>query len=120
MARVTLTDDAKHDIRGLDRSVQTRVLKDLKKLETAPADRGQPLGSRRSGNLTGLRKLYVGPRKGYRAVFAAEGDTLAVVIVIAARADAECYEMALARLQRIAEPAKLTEMSKLLLSIMER
>jgi mRNA interferase RelE/StbE len=64
MARVELTDDAKDDIRGLDGSVKARVLKDLKKLETSPADRGQPLGSRDTGNLTGLRKLYVGPKKG--------------------------------------------------------
>lgn len=60
MARVELTDDAKDDIRGLDGSVKARVLKDLQKLNTSAADRGEPLGSRSSGNLTGLRKLPVG------------------------------------------------------------
>lgn len=99
MARVKLTDDAKDDVRGLDGSVQVRVVKDLKKLEVSPSDRGDPLGSRKSGNLTGLRKLYVGPDRGYRAVFAAEGDDLAVVMVVAARSDSECYEMAVARLE---------------------
>jgi mRNA interferase RelE/StbE len=94
MARVELTDDAKDDIRGLDGSVKARVLKDLQKLKTSPADRGEPLGARHTGNLTGLRKLPIGPKKGYRAVFAADGDVIAIVIVIAARSESECYELA--------------------------
>ncbi|UVO13794.1 type II toxin-antitoxin system RelE/ParE family toxin [Mycobacterium sp. SVM_VP21] len=118
MARVQLTDDAKDDIRGLDGSVRTQVLKDLKKLEVAPSQRGGPLGSRNSGNLTGLRKLYVGPNNGYRAVFAAEGDNLAVVMVVAARADAECYEMAVARLMLMSDQSQQNEMVSLLKSIM--
>lgn len=73
---------------------QNRVLKDLKKLETSPSDRGQPLGSRNTGNLTGLRKIYVGPRKGCRAVFTTEGDAIAIVMVVAARSESECYELA--------------------------
>ncbi|ANN97523.1 Uncharacterised protein [Mycobacteroides abscessus subsp. massiliense] len=102
MARVELTDDAKDDIRGLDRSVQARIIKDLEKLEISPEERGAPLGSRKSGNLTGLRKLYVGPKKGYRAVYAAEGDDeLAVVMVVAGRTDSECYDMAVARLELV-------------------
>jgi mRNA interferase RelE/StbE len=117
MARVELTDDAKDDIRGLDGSVKARVLKDLLKLQTSPADRGDPLGSRDSGNLTGLRKLYVGPRKGYRAVFAADGDVLAVVMVVATRTDAECYELALTRVQLMLEGDEQTEMTELLMSI---
>lgn len=118
MARVQLTDDAKDDIRGLDGSVRPRVLKDLKKLEVSPSQRGDPLGSRNSGNLTGLRKLYVGPNKGCRAVFAAEGDDLAVVMVVAARADAECYEMAVARLTLMSDQNQQSEMVGLLRSIM--
>jgi mRNA interferase RelE/StbE len=119
MARVELTDDAKDDIRGLDGSVRARVLKDLQKLKTSPADRGEPLGSRGSGNLTGLQKLPVGPKKGYRAVFAADGDTLAVVVVIAARRNEECYDLALARMRLISDEEKQTEMAKLLLSIVQ-
>lgn len=117
MARVELTDDAKDDIRGLDGSVRTRVLKDLKKLATSPSDRGDPLGSRDTGNLTGLRKLYVGPKKGYRAVFAAEGDVLAVVVVVAARAESECYELAVTRMRLLADGDQRTEMTQLLMSI---
>jgi mRNA interferase RelE/StbE len=117
MARVELTDDAKDDIRGLDGSVKLRVLKDLKKLETSPAARGQPLGSQPTGNLTGLRKLYVGPTKGYRAVYAADGDVLAVVIVVAARSESECYELALARLRLLADSDTRTETATLLMSM---
>lgn len=117
MARVVLTDDAKDDIRGLDGSVQARVLKDLKKLETSPADRGQPLGSHNIGNLTGLRKLKVGPKKGYRAVFAAEGDHLAVVMVVGARSEAECYQLATTRIQLLADTEQRSEVAELLASI---
>lgn len=117
MARVELTDDAKDDIRGMDRSVSARILKDLIKLENSPADRGVPLGSRAKGNLTGLRKLPVGPRKGYRAVFAVDGDTVAIVIVIAARADAECYELALSRMRLLADAMQQTDVTRLLMKI---
>ena len=117
MARVELTDDAKDDIRGLDRSVQARVLKDLQKLKTSPALRGGPLGSRNSGNLTGLRKLYVGPNKGYRAVFVADGDTVAIVVVVGARSEAECYELAVARLRLLSDAEQQTEMTKMLMTI---
>jgi mRNA interferase RelE/StbE len=114
VARVELTDDAKDDIRGLDGSVRTRVLKDLKKLETSPSDRGQPLGSRDIGNLTGLRKLYVGPRKGYRAVFATKGDATALVMVVAARSESECYELAMTRIRLLADAGQRSEVAALL------
>ncbi len=114
MARVLLTDDAKDDIRGLDGSVTARVAKDLKKLETSPAERGQPLGSHSTGNLTGLRKLKVGPDKGYRAVFAAEGNDIAIVMVVAARSESECYQLALTRIQLLADADQLDEVAGLL------
>lgn len=114
MAQVELTDDAKDDIRGLDGSVKTRVLKDLKKLETCPSDRGQPLGSRDTGNLTGLRKLYVGPRKDYRAVFATEGDAIAIVMVVATRSESECYELAVTRIRLLTDTDQRNEVAELL------
>ncbi|WP_176562324.1 type II toxin-antitoxin system RelE family toxin [Mycolicibacterium palauense] len=118
MARVELTDDAKDDIRGLDGSVKARVLKDLLKLEISPADRGAPLGSHATGNLTGLRKLYIGPRKAYRAVFAADGDVIAIVVVVAARSESECYELALTRMRLLADAEQQSEMTRMLMSIM--
>jgi mRNA interferase RelE/StbE len=120
MARVELTDDAKDDIQGLDGAVKARVLKDLQKLKTSPVDRGEPLGSRNAGNLTGLRKLAIGPRKGYRAVFAADGDVLAIVVVVAARSESECYELAVARMRLIADTDQQSEMTRLLMSIIGR
>lgn len=56
MARVTLTSDAKEDLRDLDGSAQELVLKGLKKLETEPLKHGAPLGTRPSGDLTGFRR----------------------------------------------------------------
>jgi mRNA interferase RelE/StbE len=117
MARIELTDDAKDDIRGLDRSVQARILRDLKKLEDSPSQRGAPLGSRKSGNLTGLRKLYIGPSSDYRAVFAADGDTVAVVMVVAKRAEEECYQLAVARLRLLSDAKDKNEVTALLMSL---
>ncbi len=103
MGRVQLTSDAKEDLRDLDGSARILVLKALKKLETNPDDRGQPLGSSPKGSLVGFRKLVVGDRL-WRIVYRVEpsGD-VTVVWVIAKRADAEVYELAVARLQISAE-----------------
>jgi mRNA interferase RelE/StbE len=99
MARVTLTEDAREDLHDLDGTARLVVLKALKKLETEPMQRGQPLGSRARGDLTSFRKLVVGNRD-YRIVYRVETDgTVVVVWVIARRADDECYELALARLR---------------------
>jgi mRNA interferase RelE/StbE len=99
MATVHLTDDAKEDLRDLDGSAKKLVFKALIKLEDQPDLRGQPLGSKKSGNLTGLRKLVVGDRD-YRIVYRVEdnGD-VCVVWVIGPRADDEVYEIAMARLK---------------------
>ncbi|THJ68436.1 type II toxin-antitoxin system RelE/ParE family toxin [Arthrobacter echini] len=99
MASVQLTDDAREDLLGLDGSARKIVLKTLLKLEDQPESRGQPLGSRKTGNLTGLRKLVVGDRD-YRIVYRVEDDgTVWVIWVIGRRADDEVYALALARLK---------------------
>lgn len=79
MARVVLTDEAKEDLRDLDRSSQSRVLRKLKELEKEPEKRGQPLGNKSGANLTGLRKLVVGDRQ-FRIVFRVERDGTVVVV----------------------------------------
>ena len=105
MARVTLTEEARDDLHDLDGAARLLVLKALKKLETEPLQRGQPLGSRASGDLTSFRKLVVGNRD-YRIVYRVERDgTVVVVWVIARRADSECYELALSRLLLHGNPA---------------
>lgn len=103
MARVLLTSQAREDLRNLDGSARKVVLKALKKLEQAPDQRGAPLGSR-TGDLTTFRKLVVGNRD-YRVVYRVERDgTVVVVWVVAKRADGECYDMAVSRLQNYSDP----------------
>ena len=93
MARVTLYPDAVDDIADLDGSDQRLVFKGLQKLAIEP-ERGGPLGS----GLTTFRKLVVGNRR-IRIVYRVEenGD-VAVVWVVASRADNECYNLAMSRL----------------------
>ena len=101
-ARVKLLPEAVDDLKALDGSARTIVLAGIKKLRTDPALRGEPLGSKSSGNLTGWRKLVVGNRT-YRIVYQVHEDgTVAVVWVIGNRSDNEVYDEAMARLTRYA------------------
>lgn len=103
MARVLLTSEAREDVRDLDGAARKVVLKALKKLEQDPDQRGTPLGSP-GGNLTTFRKLIVGDRD-YRVVYRIERDGSVVVVwVVAKRADRECYDMAISRLQVYSDP----------------
>ena len=89
MASVVLTGEAKEDIRDLDGAARKLVLRGLRKLEQEPDKRGAPLGSRPSGDLTGLRKLVVGDRQ-YRVVYRVEPDGEVVVVwVVGTRTDGE-------------------------------
>lgn len=104
MARVRLTEEAREDFLDLDGSTQRLVAKGLKKLESDPRLRGQPLGSRARGDLTTFRKLVVGDRQ-YRIIYRVEADdTVVVVWVIGRRADGEAYELAMSRLRLHARP----------------
>lgn len=110
MAKVELTDDAYEDLHDLDGSARKVVLKALKKLAVDPQLRGAPLGSQPKGNLTGFRKLVIGDRD-YRAVYRVDQNgTVAIVSVIAKRADNEAYELAVARL-RLNEDAAIRELA---------
>ncbi|PRX44237.1 mRNA interferase RelE/StbE [Prauserella shujinwangii] len=114
MARVQLTDDAREDLRDLDGSARVVVLKALRKLEHEPEKRGEPLGSRPGGDLTTFRKLVVGNRA-FRIVYRVEADGTAVVVwVIGPRADAECYNLAVARL-RMHGDRELARLARMLL-----
>lgn len=105
MARVQLTEEAREDFQDLDGTAQRVVAKALKKLETDPELRGQPLGNRSTGDLTTFRKLVVGNRD-YRIVYRVESDgTVVVIWVIGKRADNEAYELALSRVRMHANPA---------------
>ncbi len=110
MATIILTAEAQDDIRALDGSARKAVLNGLRKLKDSPEQRGAPLGSRASGNLTGLRKLVVGNRQ-YRVVFRVEFDgSIVVVWVVGSRVDAECYDLAVARLAMYAHRPDLRDM----------
>lgn len=113
MARIHLTDDAKEDLRDLDGAAKKLVIRALLKLEDDPEQRGQPLGSKKSGNLTGLRKLVVGNRD-YRIVYRVEdnGD-ICVIWVIGRRADDEVYEIAMARLKMQSDMPMRQEITKM-------
>ncbi len=88
----------------------------MKELEVEPSKRGQPLGSKSGGNLTGLRKLVVGDRQ-FRIVFQLEQDgTVVVVWVIGERADDRCYELALARVKMYANDDELAQNLQRMLS----
>lgn len=99
MAKVQLTDEAREDVRDLDGAARKLVLRAMKKLETEPEKRGEPLGNNAGGgNLTGFRKLVVGDRT-YRIIYSIERDVVVVIWVIGARADSACYELAVSRLK---------------------
>lgn len=119
MARVQLTEDAREDFRDLDGSARRDVAKGLKKLETDPHLRGQPLGSRARGNLTAFRKLVVGNRD-HRIVYRIDDDgTVVIVWVIGHRADDEAYELAMSRL-RLHGDATVRELATSLEQIWDR
>lgn len=102
MARVTFIDEAIADLNALEGSVLRAVFAKLAQLEIDP-ERGEPLGSAPSGNLTSFRKVVVGNRT-HRIVYRIEpnGD-VCVVWVIAGRADGECYDIAVRRLAALGE-----------------
>ncbi len=98
MARVEFTAQAREDVRDLDGSARKLVLRAIKKLEDDPEKRGAPLGSQPTGDLTTFRKLVVGNRD-CRVIYRVELDTVVVVWVVGARADSECYALAVSRLK---------------------
>jgi mRNA interferase RelE/StbE len=117
MARVVLTSEAREDVRDLDGHARKLVLKALKKLEDSPNQRGEPLGSQ-DNTLTTFRKLVVGDRD-HRVIFRVEpsGDVV-VVWVVGKRADRQCYDLAVARLQTYAaNPALARELQALVTDV---
>ncbi|HEY3409446.1 MAG TPA: type II toxin-antitoxin system RelE/ParE family toxin [Propionicimonas sp.] len=112
MAKVVLTGDAREDLRDLDGAARKVVLKAIAKLRDNPEMRGEPLGSRQTGNLTTFRKLVVGNRD-YRVVFRVDPEgTVCVIWVIGRRVDEECYQLAMARLQLHADVPYAAQMKE--------
>lgn len=96
MTEITFTDAAIDDVRRIGPSAVPRVLKEILLLLDSPSA-GYPLG----GELTGFRKLVAG-RNTWRIVYRLIDDkTIEVceVWAIGARADAEVYAEATARVR---------------------
>ncbi|GAA1253026.1 hypothetical protein GCM10009609_15430 [Pseudonocardia aurantiaca] len=119
MAKVQLTEEAREDFHDLDGAAQRIVATGLKKLETDPHLRGQPLGNRAGGDLTTFRKLVVGNRD-YRIIYRVDAEgNVAVIWVIGKRADNEAYELAMSRL-RMHSDATVRELATSLEQIWDR
>jgi mRNA interferase RelE/StbE len=96
MVEVTFTDAAIDDLRRIGPDAVPKVLKKVLILLDSP-DAGHPLG----GELTGFRKLVVG-RNTWRIVYRVVDEKqieICEVWAVGARADAEVYAEATARVQ---------------------
>ena len=97
------SDDAKKDLDGFNKSqivqIENAVIKVSKNpLPNSEGGYGKPLGNRYGRNLTGLLKiklLKLGVRIVYRLI---RKDEVMKIIVIAARADNEVYNIAAKRI----------------------
>jgi len=102
--KIYYTDEAKDDLRSLDGSQRKNVLKAITKVSQNPLPAneggyGKPLGNKHGQDLTGLYKIKL-KRDGIRIVYALiRTETSMKIIVIAARADDEVYELASKRME---------------------
>lgn len=95
--KVILTAQATQDFRILDGSVKEQVVRQLRKLETAPL-LGEHLGNRGGLDLTGYYKLYAA-RKAIRIVYRiVETEVIVEVVAIGKREDFEVYREAFKRI----------------------
>ena len=96
--QVCITDEAKREYRKLDKSIRNQVLAGIVKVSQAPLPQpngyGKPLGNKNGNNLTGFFKIkYKGI--GIRVVYTLDVvDQVMNIIVISARDDNYCYELA--------------------------
>ncbi len=99
---VLYTDEAKKDLSDLDGSQRKAVFKAIQKVSQNPLPAseggyGKPLGSRHGNDLTGLCKIKL-LKDGIRVVYTLiRTDTVMKIIVVAARADDEVYQIAAKR-----------------------
>ena len=102
---VEFLEEAKKDLKRLDRGVQTQVIKGIKKVAQNPVSihegrHGKPLGNKNNTDLTGLFKIKyrdLGIRVVYRQEYT---ETKVKIIVISARTDEQVYKEALKRREK--------------------
>ena len=96
--KVEFTTEAEKDRDNLERSQRLQVDKAIYKVSQNPLPQneggyGKPLGNKQSSNLTGLLKiklLKLGIRIVYKII---QTDEIMKIIVVAARADDEVYDI---------------------------
>jgi len=99
---VTFLPEAERDRDALDVSARYQVDKAIRKVSKNPLPKseggyGNPLGHKQGKNLTGFLKIKLS-KLGVRVVYALIRDKEKMqIIVIAARADSEVYEIAQGR-----------------------
>ena len=94
--QIEYLEEAKKDLKKLDRSAQIIVLKGIDKVSENPlpvqqGGYGKPLGNKSGTNLTNLLKIKfrdIGIRVVYKVEYT---DTVMKIIVISARADEQVY-----------------------------
>ena len=100
--QIEYLEEAKKDLKKLDRSAQIIVLKGMDKVSENPlpvqqGGYGKPLGNKSGTNLTNLLKIKfrdIGIRVVYKVEYT---DTVMRIIVISARADEQVYKEATKR-----------------------
>lgn len=99
---VGITDDAKNDLRKLDKGSQRRVMSAIadvaRRLAESDGRYGKPLGNQNGVDLSGCYKIRTG---NLRVVYTVERhDEAMTVVVVGARADKAVYREAAKRLDR--------------------
>lgn len=100
--QIEYLEEAKKDLKKLDRSAQIIILKGIDKVSENPlpiqqGGYGKPLGNKSGTNLTNLLKIKfrdIGIRVVYKVEYT---DTVMRIIVISARADEQVYKEATKR-----------------------
>jgi mRNA interferase RelE/StbE len=100
-----LTKEAEDDLRGFNPAQRRQITTTIEKFSENPLPKnegghGNPLGNKHGRNLTGYCKITL-KKMGVRVVYkVVREDKIMKVIVIAARADEEVYDIAANRINR--------------------
>lgn len=103
--QIVFLEEAKNDLKKLDHSSQTRILKGIRKVSQNPLPTfqggyGKPLGHKNGTNLPNLLKIKFLDLD-IRFVYKLEKtDTLMKIIVISARTDEQVYKEAYKRREK--------------------
>lgn len=102
MWKVAYFREASAELQGLDGSIKKQVLKGIEKVKANPLPKneggyGNPLGNKNGNNLTGYFKIKY-KNIGIRVVYTIDRDNkIMTIVVISAREENECYDLAESR-----------------------